>query len=70
MVFVYSDVHNVKGKKEMIIRKATNRETMEIIKHAPIVVEEATMGHIKADQESALQLVSPCFSNDGLPCFE
>lgn len=49
----------------MIIRKATYWETKEIVKHAATVVEEATMGHVKADQGKALQMVSPVFLNDG-----
>ncbi|SFA85291.1 Acetyltransferase (GNAT) family protein [Lentibacillus halodurans] len=49
----------------MSIRKATKRETQQIVGHSLHVLKEASMGHIPPKKEKALQMVSPFLSDGG-----
>lgn len=49
----------------MVIRKATHRETQQILKHSLEVLKEATMGYVKQSQNKALQMISPFLIDGG-----
>lgn len=49
----------------MTIRKATRRETQQIVGHSLYVLKEASMGHIPPKQEKALQMVTPFLADGG-----
>ncbi|HLS10492.1 GNAT family N-acetyltransferase [Lentibacillus sp.] len=56
----------------MVIRKATKRETRQIISHSMDVLTEASMGHIPAKKEKVWQMVTPFLAGGGyyLVCTE
>ncbi|TFJ94430.1 GNAT family N-acetyltransferase [Lentibacillus salicampi] len=49
----------------MTIRKATKRETRQILSHSLEVLKEASMGYIPAKQEKAQQMVTPFLASGG-----
>ncbi|MEC5424571.1 GNAT family N-acetyltransferase [Virgibacillus sp. C22-A2] len=49
----------------MIIRKATAGETQQIVNHALIVLEEATMGHVEPKEEKAHEIITPFLAAGG-----
>ncbi|HLR62338.1 MAG TPA: GNAT family N-acetyltransferase [Lentibacillus sp.] len=49
----------------MTIRKATERETREIIRHSMDVLKESSVGHIPEEQEKAQQMISPLLASGG-----
>ncbi|WP_010530326.1 GNAT family N-acetyltransferase [Lentibacillus jeotgali] len=49
----------------MTIRKATKRETREVISHSMDVLKESSMGHIPEKQEKAQQMIAPFLASGG-----
>ncbi|QKY68848.1 GNAT family N-acetyltransferase [Lentibacillus sp. CBA3610] len=49
----------------MTIRKATKRETQQIVARSLDVLKEASVGHIPPKQEKALQMVTPFLAAGG-----
>ncbi|UJL46680.1 GNAT family N-acetyltransferase [Virgibacillus sp. NKC19-16] len=49
----------------MTVRKATSRESQEILGHALDVLKESTMGHVEPSWEKAMQMVSPFLLSGG-----